>query len=89
MNKPVDQSQFQTPEVTTGALPASTKVYTHPKADPTLRVPHRSIALHPAAALRNMKAAKSNQKIMAARRAVSSPANSRPRTRRYGVSTAK
>ena len=49
MNKPVDQSQFQTPEVTTGALPASTKVYTHPKADPSLRVPHRSIALHPSA----------------------------------------
>jgi len=49
MNKPVDQSQFQTPEVTTGALPASTKTYTHPKADPSLRVPHRSIALHPSA----------------------------------------
>ncbi|MEP3653697.1 MAG: phosphomethylpyrimidine synthase ThiC [Litorimonas sp.] len=49
MNKPVDQSQFQTPEVTTGPLPASTKVYTNPKADPSLRVPHRSIALHPTA----------------------------------------
>ncbi len=49
MNKPVNQSEFQTPEVTTGALPASTKVYTHPKADPTLSVPHRSIALHPTA----------------------------------------
>jgi len=49
MNKPVDQSQFQTPEVTTGPLPASTKVYTAPKADPSLRVPHRSIALHPTA----------------------------------------
>jgi len=49
MNKPVDQSEFQTPEVTTGPLPASTKTYTHPKADPSLRVPHRSIALHPTA----------------------------------------
>ncbi|WP_427450178.1 phosphomethylpyrimidine synthase ThiC [Litorimonas sp. WD9-15] len=49
MNKPVNQSEFQTPEVTTGALPASTKIYTHPKADPTLSVPHRSIALHPTA----------------------------------------
>ena len=49
MNKPVDQSQFQTPEVTTGPLPASTKTYTAPKADPSLRVPHRSIALHPSA----------------------------------------
>ena len=49
MNKPLDQSQFQTPEVTTGPLPASTKVYTNPKADPSLRVPHRSIALHPTA----------------------------------------
>jgi len=49
MNKPVDQSEFKTPEVTTGPLPASTKTYTAPKADPSLRVPHRSIALHPTA----------------------------------------
>ncbi|NNC37285.1 MAG: phosphomethylpyrimidine synthase ThiC [Hyphomonadaceae bacterium] len=49
MNKPIDQSTFQTPEVTTGALPASTKVYTNPKAAPDLRVPHRAIALHPSA----------------------------------------
>ncbi len=49
MNKPIDQSQFQTPAVTTGALPASTKTYTHPKAAPDLRVPHRAIALHPSA----------------------------------------
>jgi phosphomethylpyrimidine synthase len=49
MNKPVDQSEFKTPEVTTGPLPASTKTYTAPKADPSLRVPHRSIALHPSA----------------------------------------
>ncbi|GGX56865.1 phosphomethylpyrimidine synthase [Litorimonas cladophorae] len=49
MNKPVNQAEFQTPVVTTGPLPASTKVYTHPAADPTLSVPHRSIALHPSA----------------------------------------
>ncbi len=49
MNKPIDQSQFQTPTVTTGALPASTKTYTHPKAAPDLSVPHRAIALHPSA----------------------------------------
>ena len=49
MNKPVNQAEFKTPEVTTGPLPASTKTYTNPKADPSLRVPHRSIALHPSA----------------------------------------
>ena len=35
MNKPIDQSEFQTPEVTSGALPSSSKVYTAPKADPS------------------------------------------------------
>ena len=35
MNKPIDQSEFQTPEVTSGALPSSSKVYTAPDADPT------------------------------------------------------
>ena len=49
MNKPIDQSEFQTPEVTTGALPSSSKVYTAPEADPTLRVPHRLVHLHPTA----------------------------------------
>ena len=49
MNKPIDQSEFQTPEVTTGALPSSSKVYTAPDADPTLRVPHRLVHLHPTA----------------------------------------
>ena len=49
MNKPIDQSQFDTPSVTTGPLPASTKTYTHPKAAPDLSVPHRAIALHPSA----------------------------------------
>ncbi|GAB5458988.1 MAG: phosphomethylpyrimidine synthase ThiC [Henriciella sp.] len=49
MNKPTKQSEFETPEVTTGPLPASRKVYTHPKADPTLSVPRRMIDLHPSA----------------------------------------
>lgn len=49
MNKPTNQSDFQTPQVTTGPLPASRKVYTHPKADPTLSVPRRLIDLHPSA----------------------------------------
>ena len=49
MNKPIDQSEFQTPEVTTGGLPSSSKVYTAPDADPTLRVPHRLVHLHPSA----------------------------------------
>lgn len=49
MNKPVDQSEFETPEVTTGPLPSSRKVYTHPKADPSLSVPRRLIDLHPSA----------------------------------------
>ena len=49
MNKPTNQSAFQTPTVTTGALPASRKVYTHPVADPSLSVPRRMIDLHPSA----------------------------------------
>ncbi|MCZ4296663.1 phosphomethylpyrimidine synthase ThiC [Henriciella marina] len=49
MNKPTNQAEFQTPKVTTGPLPASRKVYTHPKADPTLSVPRRLIDLHPSA----------------------------------------
>ena len=49
MNKPVDQSEFETPEVTTGPLPSSHKVFTHPKADPSLSVPRRLIDLHPTA----------------------------------------
>jgi len=49
MNKPIDQSQFQTPDITLGALPSSTKVYTAPDADPSLRVPHRLIHLHESA----------------------------------------
>lgn len=49
MNKPTTQSEFETPKVTTGALPSSRKVYTHPKADPSLSVPRREIDLHPTA----------------------------------------
>ena len=49
MNKPTSQSEFETPKVTTGALPSSRKVYTHPKADPSLAVPRREIDLHPTA----------------------------------------
>ncbi|MEZ5997424.1 MAG: phosphomethylpyrimidine synthase ThiC [Hyphomonas sp.] len=47
MNKPASQSEFETPKVTTGALPSSRKVYTHPLPD--LAVPHREIDLHPSA----------------------------------------
>ncbi|MEN0078510.1 MAG: phosphomethylpyrimidine synthase ThiC, partial [Pseudomonadota bacterium] len=49
MNKHIPQSEFTTPDVTTGPLPASRKVYTRPKADPSLRVPRREIDLHPSA----------------------------------------
>ncbi|MEO0818494.1 MAG: phosphomethylpyrimidine synthase ThiC [Pseudomonadota bacterium] len=49
MNKHTPQAEFTTPEVTTGPLPSSRKVYTNPKADPTLRVPRREIDLHPSA----------------------------------------
>ena len=47
MNKPTSQSDFETPKVTTGPLPSSRKVYTHPLPD--LAVPHREIDLHPSA----------------------------------------
>ncbi|PHR57687.1 MAG: phosphomethylpyrimidine synthase [Robiginitomaculum sp.] len=47
MNKPLDQSAFQTPEVTTGSLIASRKVYTNPVDAPDLMVPHRAITLDP------------------------------------------
>ena len=46
MNKPVDQSEFETPKVTSGPLPSSSKVYTAPEADTSLRVPHRLVHLH-------------------------------------------
>lgn len=49
MNTPVARHQFVTPDVTTGALPNSSKMYTHPRSAPDLRVPHRLIHLHPSA----------------------------------------
>ncbi len=49
MNKPIDQSQFSTPKVTTGALPKSSKVYTAPDTAPDIRVPHRLVHLHESA----------------------------------------
>lgn len=49
MNKSTDQSEFETPKVTTGPLPASRKVYTHPPQASDIAVPHREIDLHPTA----------------------------------------
>ncbi len=49
MNKMTDQSEFQTPTVTTGPLPSSTKDYTSPSAAPDIKVPRRLIQLHPSA----------------------------------------
>ena len=49
MNKPNNQSDFETPTVTTGPLPSSRKVYTHPADAPDIAVPHREIDLHPSA----------------------------------------
>ncbi len=49
MNKSVSPQAFALQSLTTGALPASRKVYTHPEADPSLAVPHRQIDLHPSA----------------------------------------
>ena len=46
MNKPSDQSEFTAPTVTTGPLPASRKVYSHPDGAPDIAVPHREIDLH-------------------------------------------
>jgi phosphomethylpyrimidine synthase len=45
MNKPITEADLITPKVTTGALPASTKVYSAPESAPDLRVPTRLIAL--------------------------------------------
>jgi phosphomethylpyrimidine synthase len=47
MNKPVTTSDLVTPKVTTGALPASRKVYARPQEAPDLRVPVREIMLDP------------------------------------------
>src|SRR5580704_2440188 len=45
MNKPVAAADFVAPKVTTGALPASRKIYSTPEAAPDLAVPLREIAL--------------------------------------------
>src|SRR3974390_409299 len=45
MNKPITESDLVTPKVTTGALPASRKVYSQPDAASDLRVPWRLIEL--------------------------------------------
>ena len=49
MNKPINKDNMHTLEVTTGELPSSSKVYTAPDADLSLRVPHRLVHLHPSA----------------------------------------
>jgi phosphomethylpyrimidine synthase len=49
MNKPTSQNAFETPEVTTGPLPGSRRVYTSPATALHLKVPHREIDLHPTA----------------------------------------
>lgn len=49
MNKPINKDNMHTLEVTTGELPSSSKVYTAPDADSSLRVPHRLVHLHPSA----------------------------------------
>jgi phosphomethylpyrimidine synthase len=46
MNKPIDPTSLQPITISTGPLPASRKVYTLPRANPELRVPHRQIELH-------------------------------------------
>ena len=49
MNKPINKDSMHTLEVTTGELPSSSKVYTAPDSDSSLRVPHRLVHLHPSA----------------------------------------
>jgi phosphomethylpyrimidine synthase len=49
MNRHVAAPDFAPPQVTTGPLPASRKVYVSPPAAPQLRVPLREIELSPAA----------------------------------------
>ena len=49
MNKPLAESDFATPKVTTGPIAGSRKVYSAPDAAPDLRVPLREIALSEAA----------------------------------------
>ena len=49
MNKHIPQSEFKTPEVTTGLLPASRKVYVKGDLYKDISVPVREIDLHPTA----------------------------------------
>ena len=49
MNKPLDQSAFATPKVTTGPLPASRKTYVSSKRFADVKVPIREIDLHESA----------------------------------------
>ncbi|WP_306252910.1 phosphomethylpyrimidine synthase ThiC [Parvularcula sp. IMCC14364] len=49
MNKHVPQSEFTTPEVTTGPLPASRKVYVQSERFADVKAPIREIDLHPSA----------------------------------------
>ena len=46
MNKHTPQSEFKTPQVTAGPLPASRKVYVKGDQHPDIRVPVREIDLH-------------------------------------------
>src|SRR5580704_17895285 len=50
MNKPLAESDFATPKVTTGPIAGSRKIYSAPDAALDLRVPLREIALSEAAA---------------------------------------
>ena len=45
MNRPLAESEFATPKVTTGPIAGSRKVYAAPQTAPDLRVPYREIAL--------------------------------------------
>ena len=47
MNKITRAADIEVPKVTTGPLPASSKVYSSPEAHPDVRVPFREIALSP------------------------------------------
>ena len=49
MNKHTPQSDFQTPKVTTGPLPASRKAHVAGELHPHIQVPVREIDLHPTA----------------------------------------
>jgi phosphomethylpyrimidine synthase len=46
MNKLTRPSEMQTPEVTTGPIVGSRKIYSSPEGHPDVRVPFREIALH-------------------------------------------